>query len=838
MRLCLNMIVRQEAKTIERCLRSIAPHIACWAITDTGSSDGTPSIIQRVMAEFNLPGQLTFRPFDSFCNARNAAYEETRELDHDYVILSDADMALVATDPLFHEKLTAPVHSMPVRYADGKLEYSLTRIVRKDVPLVFRGVTHEYPDTTPYLPVLIDGAHFLDHLDGGTRGEKTERDIRLLVKGLKDEPGNVRYMFYLAQSYYFDGQREKAIGWYTKRIEAGPHGIPEEQFISGYRIAQCLQAMERWADFVYTCWDLWQKFPHRAEPMNLLALHYLQRQQNRLAYLIASEGAKVPQPRADALFVEPEVYKWRLRDTMAVAAFYLGRREEAKAINQKILADVPPSDYPRIAANLKLCNPVLPINNPVAGEGKKPLDLHRCLVVATIGPREPYILSIMEGERKWHLKIFDYGGHDRDIGAIPWKGGRASERIKWLFDSGTVRAEDYDYFWFPCDDVGGLSVSDVDRLFTLAHEHDLQLCQPSLAADSVAIGWGITINVPGSVVRRTNFVESMAPLFSAAAWKTCFPMITENLSGYGLDFVWAKLLDYKGLGIVDAVVAKHMQPHTSARLSMENGKTALDELHETCARHGIDFHTAKQEMRVIETPPAPVQAIKEFDLKRCLVVMTIGDREPAILKIRDHRCGFETIIIDHSKDAQERKIGAFAWRGHKWHNVAKLFTSDVVKAADYDYVWFPDDDIDISGPDAERLFALAHEHDLQLCQPSLSAESACTNWPVTKHVENSVVRRTNFVEIMAPLFRMDALAKCLSTFTENNCGWGLDFLWARILGDKDMGVIDAVQVRHTQMWGSPVWTLPSGKTPMQEMHETLGRHGLDFAASRAAVGVV
>jgi len=591
------MIVRQEAKTIERCLRSITPHIACWAITDTGSSDDTPRIIERVMAELGIPGRLTFRPFDNFCNARNAAYAEVRNVDaaFDYVLLSDADMVLTATDPDWHKKLSAKVHSMPVRYADGKLEYSLTRIVHCNAPLAFRGVTHEYPDTTPHFPVLIDGAWFVDHLDGGCRGEKTERDIRLLTKGLTDEPGNVRYMFYLAQSYYFGGQREKAIEWYTRRIEAGPHGIPEEQFISGYRIAQCLQAMERWADFVYACWDLHQKFPHRAEPFNLLSLHYLQRQQNRLAYLVASEGARIPQPRADALFVEPEVYKWRLRDTMAVAAFYLGRREEALVLNRQILPSVPPPDHSRIEANIKLCEPQ--ISNPVGRV--KEFDLKRCLVVMTIGDREPAILKIRDYACGFETVVIDHSedAQNRKIGAFSWKGHKWHNIAK-LFTSEVVKAADFDYVWFPDDDVD-ISGRDAERLFQWAHNYNLQLCQPSLSADSACTNWPITKHVPGSEVRRTNFVEIMAPLFRMDALAKCLSTFTENNCGWGLDLIWPRILGDRDIGVIDAVQVKHTQMWSSPAWTLPSGKTPHQEMHETLKRHNMDFEAARAAVGVV-----------------------------------------------------------------------------------------------------------------------------------------------------------------------------------------------------------------------------------------------
>ncbi|MGT2492439.1 hypothetical protein ACU4GD_22740 [Cupriavidus basilensis] len=40
-RICLNMIVKDEAPVVTRCLQSVKPWIDHWIIVDTGSSDGT-----------------------------------------------------------------------------------------------------------------------------------------------------------------------------------------------------------------------------------------------------------------------------------------------------------------------------------------------------------------------------------------------------------------------------------------------------------------------------------------------------------------------------------------------------------------------------------------------------------------------------------------------------------------------------------------------------------------------------------------------------------------------------------------------------------------------------
>ncbi len=87
-------------------------------------------------------------------------------------------------------------------------------------------------------------------------------------------------------------------------------------------------------------------------------------------------------------------------------------------------------------------------------------------------------------------------------------------------------------------------------------------------------------------------------------------------------------------------------------------------------------------------------------------------------------------------------------------------------------------------------------------------------------------RPTTFVEIMAPLFSKNALAKCLPTFGENHFGWGLDFVWPKLLDYQNIGIIDEVSAKHTRPFQSYDWRSPEGLTPAQEMPDLLAKYGL------------
>jgi len=74
-RICLNMIVRNEAHIIHELIASVAAHIDSWVIVDTGSTDGTQELIRRLMAERGIPGELFERPWRNFGSNRTEALE-------------------------------------------------------------------------------------------------------------------------------------------------------------------------------------------------------------------------------------------------------------------------------------------------------------------------------------------------------------------------------------------------------------------------------------------------------------------------------------------------------------------------------------------------------------------------------------------------------------------------------------------------------------------------------------------------------------------------------------------------------------------------------------------
>ncbi len=166
---------------------------------------------------------------------------------------------------------------------------------------------------------------------------------------------------------------------------------------------------------------------------------------------------------------------------------------------------------------------------------------------------------------------------------------------------------------------------------------------------------------------------------------------------------------------------------------------------------------------------------------------------------------------------------AFASPGHKWPCAKKNLS---LIAQEYDYYAFFDNDIRISTTELNRLFLTGAALGLDLFQASLRRSNSVSHLHL-KQAPKSLVRMTSFVEIMMPVFSQRALQRCLESFDQSESGYGLDYLWAKLLEGKNMAIVDAVVADHAGPCQSSQWRLANGLSPMEEMQGVLQKHHID-----------
>jgi len=350
MKICLNMIVKNEAAVIERCLASVRAHIDHWVIVDTGSTDGTQALVRNALKD--IPGTLFERPWINFGHNRSEALA-LAQAHADYLLFIDADEVLDVPNDFQWLGITHKAYRFECQYAG--LHYQRNALISTLLPWKWVGVLHEYLDSQiPHHWELLKGPKIVISHDGARARDPNTylKDIALLEKGLVQEPGNTRYLFYLAQSMRDAGQLAPSRERYLQRTAAG--GWEEERWTAQFRAAQLAELLG--LDVAQVRSEYLQAFqarPQRAEPLYELARYHRQRGEYSLAQMFAQQATLLPLPD-DILFVDTAVYDWRAWDELAVAASFIpSQRDIGLAAMRKLLQDrrYPAEEAARMAGN-------------------------------------------------------------------------------------------------------------------------------------------------------------------------------------------------------------------------------------------------------------------------------------------------------------------------------------------------------------------------------------------------------------------------------------------------------------------------------------------------------
>lgn len=350
----LCMIVKDEAHIIHESLTATLPLIDTYCIVDTGSSDNTIEVIKKFYEDKGIQGEVHERPWKNFGHNRSEALKLC-DSKMDYILVIDAD-DLIAWKGDGKKQLLDVLKTQPnvVNFTirQGDLSYSRMQVFKASDGWKYVGVLHEYPSNgkpNNKLATCPSNMYMTSRRLGGRNkvSDKMKRDIAVLLKGLEEEPDNERYVFYLAQSYRDDGQIEEAVKWYKKRYEMGRWY--EERYISAYNVAKLTHSKE-WA------WKAHECNPKRIECLVSYLSHCRATNQfSRELLAMAMYASSITKPTDQHLFLENDVYDWKVWDELSIIAFYCGAKNIAKLASEKLIKDnkAPHQQMERIKNNYK-----------------------------------------------------------------------------------------------------------------------------------------------------------------------------------------------------------------------------------------------------------------------------------------------------------------------------------------------------------------------------------------------------------------------------------------------------------------------------------------------------
>jgi glycosyltransferase involved in cell wall biosynthesis len=356
MKIGLCMIVKDESHIIKEVLEATLPLIDTYCILDTGSTDDTIQIIKDFYSKAEITGEVVESDWKGFGPSRSEALKLC-DGKMDYIIMIDADDLMVF--PMgckeFLKKIFAEhsPNAAIVNIKRGNMDYSRTQIFKANDNWRYVGVLHEYPtnDSKKNMILKLPNEIYMVGRTLGNRskqeGNKYLKDAELLLAEHEKDPENDRTVFYLAQSYRDGGNIPEAIKWYKKRVEMGKW--KEEQCVSAMNLARLLEDKE-WA------WRAHEFNPKRNESLVRYASHCRSKNlftQELLAMILYATS--ISKPTEQVLFVETDIYEWRMWDELAVIAYHCGRKDIAKQAGARLLSEslFPPDQRARIENNMR-----------------------------------------------------------------------------------------------------------------------------------------------------------------------------------------------------------------------------------------------------------------------------------------------------------------------------------------------------------------------------------------------------------------------------------------------------------------------------------------------------
>jgi glycosyltransferase involved in cell wall biosynthesis len=399
-RILLNMIVKNESRIILRALESTVPFIDGVIIMDTGSTDNTIELINEFLAKYpTLRGKVVSEPIAAddftFSGARTRALHHCIDAANwaDYILFMDADMVLEIGDPDFSIEVGDDIPRQ-VRYLTQRnnLLYSNVRLIpliAEDIAtekVTFRTYTHEFISHSyaygPTIPYNTLGIH--DIGDGGAKGNKMPRDLRLLLKGLREDADDLkcRYMFYLGETYRHMAQSSEyepevrnallaqSIKYYSDRAAITNSWI-QEVWYSYYAMGKCYMAMTpAQPDKAVYCWmQAYEVYPHRIENLYACADFFCMTERKykqahvyyNLAAAVLENGLlSTPVAREEQLFLQRDIYDFRLKYLYTILAPYMGIRNLSREIAAVLNApELPDAEYTAVFNNMQFYNTIL-----------------------------------------------------------------------------------------------------------------------------------------------------------------------------------------------------------------------------------------------------------------------------------------------------------------------------------------------------------------------------------------------------------------------------------------------------------------------------------------------
>lgn len=331
----LAMIVKDEEKTLGKCLESVKGLFDEIVIADTGSQDKTKEIAASFGAKV-----VEFEWIDDFAAARNFAFSNVTST---FVMWLDADDVVEPADKELLEqlkqRLEAEVDCYHLKYNVAKDEfgnvtfsYFRERIIRNTGEAKWAAPIHEVMIVPEKWKRSFEEIAITHSPPPDKHTKDPQRNVRLLKKAIKKFPDDRRLRYYYARDLLTAGKTQEAItrfeeyltgeDWHENRVNAHLHlgSAYQTDGDTDKAIRAYLRGINldpRWAEF----------------PMAIGRIYYdLKEWGKAIFWFEIASRCTIPKTQG---FVQVSDYTWEPHDRLCVCYWQIGEREKSYEANEK-----------------------------------------------------------------------------------------------------------------------------------------------------------------------------------------------------------------------------------------------------------------------------------------------------------------------------------------------------------------------------------------------------------------------------------------------------------------------------------------------------------------------
>jgi hypothetical protein len=161
---------------------------------------------------------------------------------------------------------------------------------------------------------------------------------------------------------------------------------------------------------------------------------------------------------------------------------------------------------------------------------------------SSVGDNTNFDALWIDPNMNYDIYIIYYGDNDEifnkykeNVKYIDRRKGSKFQNFKYFYDTQIDIINRYKHFFILDDDII-MNVDDINNMFKISIEYNLDICQPSFLSTG-KISWNITRNKKNILLTYTNFVEVNTPLFNKISLDNLMKVLDYSLIGWGIDYL-------------------------------------------------------------------------------------------------------------------------------------------------------------------------------------------------------------------------------------------------------------------------------------------------------------